>query len=30
MSRKIGQTIDVARVVRTGQHRKTGPAIVHL
>ncbi len=30
MSRKIGQTIDVARVVSTGQDRKTGHAILRL
>ena len=30
MSRKSGETIDVARVISTGQDRKTGHAIVRL
>ena len=30
MTRKTGQTIDVARVVSTGQDRKTGDAIVRI
>jgi len=30
MAKKSGETIDVARVISTGQDRKTGHAIVRL